>query len=202
MVVGMMLNVEDVLDLWNRLNEIVDNMFMEEDFIFVQEVDFVCGVEDIIVESIIEMNLLFLFGMLNLKLYVFVENVVLEDVCKIGVNKNYVKMMVRNELFQFDCVGFNKGEFEEGIVLGLRILIVGEMFINEWNNRKKLQLMIKDVVVFEWQLFDLRGKWMWEDIVFVFLFVKWVIVFFKEDLIIFFQIEDFCCEVYVISFED
>ncbi|MBD5071607.1 single-stranded-DNA-specific exonuclease RecJ, partial [Xanthomonas citri pv. citri] len=142
--------------------EIADNTLTEEDFIPVQEVDLVCGVEDITVESIAEMNMLSPFGMLNPKPHVLVENAVLEDVRKIGANKTHVKMTIRNESSQLDCVGFNKGELQEGIVPGSRISIVGEMSINEWNNRKKPQLMIKDAAVSEWQLFDLRGKRTWE----------------------------------------
>lgn len=58
MAAGMTLNAEDVPELRNRLNEIADNTLTEEDFIPVQEVDLVCSVEDITVESITEMNLL------------------------------------------------------------------------------------------------------------------------------------------------
>lgn len=58
MAAGMTLKAEDVPDLRSRLNEIADNTLTEEDFIPVQEVDLVCGVEDITVESIAEMNML------------------------------------------------------------------------------------------------------------------------------------------------
>lgn len=127
------------------------------------------------------MNMLSPFGMLNPKPHVLVENAVLEDVRKIGANKTHVKMTIRNESSQLDCVGFNKGELEEGIVPGSRISIVGEMSINEWNNRKKPQLMIKDAAVSEWQLFDLRGKRTWEDTVSALPSAKRAIVSFKED---------------------
>ncbi|QDW06488.1 single-stranded-DNA-specific exonuclease RecJ [Bacillus sp. KBS0812] len=202
MAAGMTLKAEDVPDLRSRLNEIADNTLTEEDFIPVQEVDLVCGVEDITVESIAEMNMLSPFGMLNPKPHVLVENAVLEDVRKIGANKTHVKMTIRNESSQLDCVGFNKGELQEGIVPGSRISIVGEMSINEWNNRKKPQLMIKDAAVSEWQLFDLRGKRTWEDTVSALPSAKRAIVSFKEDSTTLLQTEDLRREVHVISSKD
>lgn len=140
--------------------------------------------------------------MLNPKPHVMVENAVLEDVRKIGANKNHVKMTIRNDSSQLDCVGFNKGELEENIVPGSKISIVGEMSINEWNNRKKPQLMIKDAAVAEWQLFDLRGKRTWKDTVSALPSDKRVIVSFKEETKVLLQSEDFRHDVHVISSED
>ena len=69
-------------------------------------------------------------------------------------------MTVKSDSAVLDCVGFNKGELEAGVVPGSTISIVGEMSINEWNNRKKPQLMIKDAAVPEWQLliFEASGR--------------------------------------------
>ncbi|MDR4379085.1 hypothetical protein FO485_20880, partial [Bacillus amyloliquefaciens] len=67
-----------------------------------------------------------------------------------------------------------------GIVPGSTSSIVGEMSINEWNNRKIPQLMIKDAAVPEWQLFDIRGKRMWEDTVTAIPNAKRVLISFNE----------------------
>lgn len=180
MAAGMTLKAEDVADLRDRLNQMAEETLTKEDFIPVQEVDLVCGVEDITVESITELNMLSPFGMLNPKPHVMVENAVLDEVRLIGANKNHVKMTVKNDSAALDCVGFNKGELEAGIVPGSTISIVGEMSINEWNNRKKPQLMIKDAAVPEWQLFDIRGKRMWEDTVTALPKEKRVLISFNE----------------------
>lgn len=34
---------------------------------------------------------------------------------------------------------------------------IGELSINEWNNLRKPQIMLQDIKVDEWQLFDFRG---------------------------------------------
>lgn len=87
MAAGMTLKAEDVADLRDRLNQMAEETLTEEDFIPVQEVDLVCGVEDITVESITELNMLSPFGMLNPKPHVMVENAVLDEVRLIGANK-------------------------------------------------------------------------------------------------------------------
>ncbi|WKW07676.1 single-stranded-DNA-specific exonuclease RecJ [Bacillus velezensis] len=180
MAAGMTLKAEDVAELRDRLNQMAEETLTEEDFIPVQEVDLVCGVEDITVESITELNMLSPFGMLNPKPHVMVKNAVLDDVRLIGANKNHVKMTVKSDSAVLDCVGFNKGELEAGVVPGSTISIVGEMSINEWNNRKKPQLMIKDAAVPEWQLFDIRGKRTWEDTVTALPKEKRVLISFNE----------------------
>ncbi|MCI3196368.1 single-stranded-DNA-specific exonuclease RecJ [Bacillus sp. HU-1818] len=201
MAAGMTLHADDVSDLRDRLNQIADETLTEEDFIPVQEIDLVCSVEDITVESISEINLLSPFGMQNPKPHVMVENALLEDVRRIGANKNHIKMTVKDQSAKLDCVGFHKGELETGIVPGSRISLVGEMSINEWNNRKKPQLMIKDAAVSEWQLFDLRGKRTWEETIVALPSEKRVIVCFKEETKQLLQNEELRHQLHTVSSE-
>lgn len=163
MAAGMTLNLEDVSALRERINRQAEAVLTEEDFIPVQDVDLCCRLEDITVDSIAEMNMLAPFGTGNPKPFVLVSDVKIDDSRKIGANKNHLKLVLADGENKLDCIGFYKGAIEDGIVPGAKISIVGELSINEWNNRKKPQLMIKDAAVNEWQLFDLRGKRSWEE---------------------------------------
>ncbi|MCY7860322.1 single-stranded-DNA-specific exonuclease RecJ [Bacillus haynesii] len=163
MAAGMTLNLEDVSALRERINRQAEAVLTEEDFIPVQDVDLCCRLEDITIDSIAEMNMLAPFGTGNPKPFVLVSDVKIDDARKIGANKNHLKLVLADGENKLDCIGFYKGAIEEGIVPGAKISIVGELSINEWNNRKKPQLMIKDAAVNEWQLFDLRGKRSWEE---------------------------------------
>ncbi|MGG3066282.1 single-stranded-DNA-specific exonuclease RecJ [Bacillus glycinifermentans] len=163
MAAGMTLDQEDVEVLRERINRQAEAVLTEEDFIPVQEVDLCCRLEDITVDSIAEMNMLAPFGTGNPKPFVLVEEAEIEEARKIGANQNHLKLMLADGQAKLDCVGFYKGEIEENVVPGAKISLVGELSINEWNNRKKPQLMIKDAAVKEWQLFDLRGKRSWEE---------------------------------------
>src|SRR5690606_8324248 len=37
------------------------------------------------------------------------------------------------------------------------VSLIGELDINEWNNIRKPQILVKDMAIKEWQLFDYRG---------------------------------------------
>src|SRR5699024_2067381 len=55
-------------------------------------------------------------------------------------------------------IGFNMGNLYHHISPQAQVSIVGELGINEWNGNKKAQLVMQDLQIDEWQLFDLRGK--------------------------------------------
>ncbi|MGE6629108.1 single-stranded-DNA-specific exonuclease RecJ [Bacillus sp. NPDC077027] len=162
MAAGMTLRVEDVPLLREKLNQFAEETLTEEDFIPIQRIDAVCKVDEITVEAIEEVSLLSPFGMHNPKPFIMIEDAQLEEIRTIGANHNHIKMSLKDEETILDCVGFHQGELKEEIVPGSSISVIGEMSINEWNNRKKPQLMLKDARVDEWQLFDLRGKKEWE----------------------------------------
>ena len=112
MAAGMTLKAEDVAELRDRLNQMAEETLTEEDFIPVQEVDLVCGVEDITVESITELKMLSPFGMLNPKPHVMVKNAVLDDVRLIGSNKNHVKMTVKSDSAVLTASALTKGSLK------------------------------------------------------------------------------------------
>src|SRR5690606_39985718 len=57
-----------------------------------------------------------------------------------------------------DGAVFNLGCFADDISLKARLLVIGELSINEWNNRKKPQIFLRDIAINEWQHFDVRGN--------------------------------------------
>ena len=140
------------------MNQYANETLTEEDFIPIQRVDAVCKVDEMTVQAIEEVGLLSPFGMQNPKPFIMIEDAKLEDIRTIGANQNHIKMSLKDEDKLLDCVGFHQGKLKEELVPGSLISVVGEVSINEWNNRKKPQLMLKDARVDEWQLFDLRGK--------------------------------------------
>ncbi|MEI4790759.1 single-stranded-DNA-specific exonuclease RecJ [Bacillus sp. FJAT-53060] len=161
MAAGMTIQADDVPLLRERLNQYANEMLTEEDFIPIQRIDAVCKIDDITVQAIEEVGMLSPFGMLNPKPFIMIEDAKIEDIRTIGANHHHIKMSLKDEDKLLDCVGFHQGELKEELVSGSHISVIGEISINEWNNRKKPQLMLKDARVDEWQLFDLRGKKDW-----------------------------------------
>ncbi|MGG3573750.1 single-stranded-DNA-specific exonuclease RecJ [Bacillus gobiensis] len=164
MAAGMTLDQKDISELRDRLNTQAKDQLNDEDFIPVQEVDLICRIEELSLSNIEDIGKLAPFGMKNPKPLVVVEDANVEQLRKIGSNKNHLKMTIKEHGISLDCIGFFMGGLEENIVIGSKISVMGEISINEWNNSKKPQLMLKDAAVKEWQLFDLRGKKSWSEL--------------------------------------
>ncbi|MFC0270126.1 single-stranded-DNA-specific exonuclease RecJ [Metabacillus herbersteinensis] len=157
MAAGMTLNMEHVDELRSRLIKIADSTMTQEDFTPITTVDVRCSLEEVTVQSIEEMHLLAPFGMSNPKPVVLIEDVTLGNVRKIGTNQNHLKMVLEVEGTSIDCVGFGYGYVHDELSPATTLSAIGQLSINEWNNFRKPQLMLQDLCVNEWQLFDHRG---------------------------------------------
>ncbi|WP_078432439.1 single-stranded-DNA-specific exonuclease RecJ [Metabacillus halosaccharovorans] len=158
MAAGMTLQLEDVNELRERLVEKAHMILTEDDFIPVTRVDVSCKLEDITVKSIEEMQQLSPFGMNNPKPIIHLEDMTLANVRKIGAEQNHLKIVFSQEEQQLDCVGFGMGYIHDELSPAVAVSAIGELTINEWNNLRKPQIMLKDLKVNQWQLFDFRGS--------------------------------------------
>jgi single-stranded-DNA-specific exonuclease len=62
------------------------------------------------------------------------------------VGNNHLKFRVRKDGVSFDCIGFNMGDYLKRLEMGDRRLdMVYVVEENEWNNRKTIQLRVRDI---------------------------------------------------------
>ncbi|WP_108669477.1 single-stranded-DNA-specific exonuclease RecJ [Peribacillus acanthi] len=158
MAAGMTLKIEDVGELRERLNELAIQQLTEEDFVPVTKLDTVTTVEEITLESIAQMDRLAPFGMGNPKPKVLIEDAKISTIRKIGADSNHMKLMLEHNGFSLDGIGFGLGELVDHISPISSISVVGDVSINEWNNIRKPQIYLHDVLVNNWQLFDFRSS--------------------------------------------
>lgn len=154
---GMTLSQENIGALQEALNQLITEQLAPEDF--KQEI-IVSGSIDIIDinESLIdEMNQLAPYGMANPK-PIFKVNHIPSDARKIGSKKNHLKLQFNKEGSILDGIAFGMGELFHAISPNTPITVVGELGINEWNGNRKAQIMVRDMSIDEWQLFDFRGR--------------------------------------------
>ncbi|MET3699985.1 exonuclease RecJ [Bacillus oleivorans] len=156
MAAGMSLLEDDLKLFKERMNKLAIAKLNNEDLIPVIKVDARLTIDDIDIEAVEELKMLSPFGVQNPKPRVLIENATALDIRKIGADKTHLKMTIRDQS-SVDVIGFGFGGVADEIAPLSSIEIVGELSINEWNNRKKPQLMMQDVCVKEWQLFDWRG---------------------------------------------
>ncbi|MFD0768144.1 single-stranded-DNA-specific exonuclease RecJ [Bacillus sp. CGMCC 1.60114] len=189
MAAGMTLSMNDVDELRRRLNEQAAAQLSDEDFIPVTAVDVVCKVEDVTLAAIEEMQKLAPFGIGNPKPRIAVKDAGLESIRAIGSDGSHLKMTLRDGQATLDSVGFGFGALAKEISPVAHVSIVGEASINEWNNFRKPQIMIQDIAVEAWQLFDWRSMRNVEANLADLSRDKLTIMYFKEEALQKFSLE-------------
>ena len=157
MAAGMTFPLEHVDLFRERLNEQAKLCLTEEQLVPVVLIDVPLEMDDISTESIEALRKLAPFGMGFAKPVYCLENVEVGSIRKIGSAQNHVKMELKQGATILDAIGFGKGELADEIAPATKLSFIGDLQINEWNGRKKPQLMIQDARTNEWQLFDIRG---------------------------------------------
>lgn len=189
MAAGMTLHMNDVAELRRRLNEQADAILTPEDFIPITTVDVICKVEDVTISAIEEMQKLAPFGVGNPKPRIAVQNAELESIRAIGSDSSHLKMALRSGQATLDTIGFGFGAYAKEISPLAHVSVVGEASINEWNNFRKPQLMVQDIAVDAWQLFDWRSMRNVEANIAELPQEKVTMVYFTEDVLRKFSLE-------------
>lgn len=154
---GMTLPIENIELINERLNTFITEELTEEDFKQEIEINSTLDIAEINVDLIYEIARLAPFGMKNPK-PVFEIKDIPTDVRQIGSTKNHLKLHFNKDSSQIESIGFGLGHLYHFISPNTPLSVVGELGINEWNGNKKAQVLIQDMKIDTWQLFDQRGR--------------------------------------------
>lgn len=157
MAAGMSLAIDDVPKLREHLNNLAGEQLTEHDFIPSTILDQAIHLSEIDLNMLNEMNLLAPFGVDNPKPKVVINDVEISSMRKIGSGENHLKITLAENESILDGIGFGLGSVIDQISSSSQVSLIGELSINEWNNIRKPQIMIQDISVKSWQLFDFRG---------------------------------------------
>src|SRR5699024_1696080 len=97
------------------------------------------------------------FGMENPK-PIFHLKAIPKEINQIGRDQSHLKIQYMKGSERIESLGFSYGHFMKDIAPQTPLSIVGELNINEWNGFETIQMIIRDMKIEEWQLFDHRGK--------------------------------------------
>ncbi|WP_117169132.1 single-stranded-DNA-specific exonuclease RecJ [Paraliobacillus sediminis] len=157
---GMTLLKENVDVIRNSLNQLAEEQLQPEDYKEQLDIEDSIEINAIDLELINELNKIAPFGMANPKPLFHLKAKPVE-LRQIGSDQNHLKVSFRSDAVQLAVIGFGMGELYPSISEHSEIETVGFLQINEWNGKKSPQLMLKDLAVNEWQLFDYRGSKLW-----------------------------------------
>ncbi|MDN4607111.1 single-stranded-DNA-specific exonuclease RecJ [Sporosarcina highlanderae] len=157
MAAGMSLSIEDINSLRDRLNE-QGKLGMTDDLLTPRlKVDVPLEIGEIEVDVLEKLELLRPFGVSFEKPVFLIENLSALNIRKIGSAKNHLKLELSDGTNSIDIIGFGNGSIADEMSPGVKLSVTGDLQVNEWNGRKKPQLLLSDLQSDERQLFDLRG---------------------------------------------
>lgn len=154
---GMTLPMMNVTKLTDGLNECIQRELTEDDFKQEIVVNKTVNIAEVNESLITEISQLAPFGMANPKPVFHIKHIP-TDIRQLGNNQAHLKLQFRDATGQLDGIGFGLGGLFPKISSQTVVSLVGELGINEWNGIRKPQMVIQDLRIDEWQLFDHRGK--------------------------------------------
>ena len=157
MAAGMTLAVEDIPAFRTKLNALAKEWLTEEDYQPITKVDAVCSLSDMNLDTLKEIEKLAPFGIGNAGPRLLLKQVELEEVRAIGKEQNHMKCQFAGEQIRLDGIGFKMGELLPELPSRAVVDVVGELTVNEWNQVRKPQLVIRDLAVPNLRIFDWRG---------------------------------------------
>ncbi|WNB93297.1 single-stranded-DNA-specific exonuclease RecJ [Bacillus sp. NEB1478] len=158
MAAGMTLALQDVDELRKRLISQAKRILKPEDYVPVTSIDLTAKLDEISLDTVDLLNTIAPFGVGNPSPRVLIEEVPIREMKRIGSQSNHLKLQVGGgELSVLDCIGFQKGDLIDEMTPYSQLSIVGQLQLNEWNGYRKPQLLLEDISVPSFQLFDYRG---------------------------------------------
>jgi single-stranded-DNA-specific exonuclease len=142
---GLSIKAESFTEFRRRFNEIARGMLTEDNLVPKITIDAAITLNDITPQIVKFLRHFAPFGPKNTR-PLFVSYAVEVVGTPRIVGSNHLKFRVRQGGEVFDCIGFNMGDFLPRLELGSRMVdMVYVIEENEWNNRKTIQLRIKDI---------------------------------------------------------
>ena len=108
------------------------------------------------VEFIDSLQALKPYGTNNAEPIFKISNILVGQKQKIGAQQQHLKLTLNSEQNQLQALIFNKGEWADSLNLQAEIEVIGTLEINEWQQNRLPQLMLKDIAVKDALIFDWR----------------------------------------------
>lgn len=154
---GMSLPLENFAELKQAFNEAIFQQLSENDFYPVISNIHVVSNHQLTERFVNQLGRLAPFGMANEEPVFLVEGKA-SQIRQIGQKKDHLKIQFKEEGRVFDAIGFQLGHLFPFISEDAALSLVGKLQINEWNGNRTVQMLVEDLAIKDWQLFDERGK--------------------------------------------
>lgn len=158
---GMTLKQEAISDLRHRLCEFCEES-LPEDSVPETIVDLHCLAADIDLSLVEQLQSLAPYGMGNQAPRVVIGPQKIQEIKLLGKQQQHLKLLLdtgaSNVGESLEALAFGKGDLQAEISPTSTMEVLGELSINEWNGRRKPQILVHDLKILQRQVFDYRGQ--------------------------------------------
>lgn len=154
---GLTIPRDNIEVLSERLHKLAGEWLSEEDWQPKKRADLVCTLVHATLEAVQQLARLEPFGNANPTPRVVVHGLSVKDVRTLGKENNHLKLTVEQDGRAIEAIAFGIGEDRAKLEPGMRIDMLGELSVNEWNGSRRVQLIFQDWRTDELKLVDRRA---------------------------------------------
>jgi single-stranded-DNA-specific exonuclease len=155
---GLTLHRDKVTLLAERLDRLAEQRLKEEDWQPKRRVDLCVTLGDATLGAVEQLSRLEPFGNGNPAPRIALRDVTIRDSRTMGKENQHLKFTIEQSGQSIDVVAFGMGAQRERLAPGLRIDLLGELSVNEWNGNRKVQMMFQDLRSEQLAVADRRGE--------------------------------------------
>jgi single-stranded-DNA-specific exonuclease len=158
---GMTIHQDHIPELERRLDFLAEQWLSPEDYLPIMQADLVCSLKEMPLDMIQQLEQLAPYGMGNPSPRFIFRGLCIDEMKTMGREQQHLKLMLTESKEEAACsieaIAFGKGTLSMLISATAQVDVYGELSVNEWNGKRKPQLMMQDIQVQQSQLFDWRG---------------------------------------------
>lgn len=143
---GILIKEKNIEEFKERINAVVDEVLVEEDFIEEVQIDCKVNPEDVTIETIEELNELEPFGMGNPTPKFAFTNGIINEIRQIGKDNRHLKLQLSKNNMLIDGIGFNFGQYGNILSNGDTINVLVNLNINEYMGNVNPQMIVKEIM--------------------------------------------------------
>jgi single-stranded-DNA-specific exonuclease len=154
---GMALPENNLSDFHLKLTELAEEWLTSEDYIKETMIEEKIALLDVNTALIDSLNQLEPYGMGNPVPLFQINQAEAYRLDWMGGQSNHLKLYLKDDSGnKLEAVRFRCSELADQLTVGATTEIVGELQVNEWNGRRKVQVLIRDLAIPHLQIFDWR----------------------------------------------
>lgn len=155
---GLTISSDKVEALSDRLHALAEEWLTEEDWQPKKRADLVCTLAHATLDAVDQLSSLEPFGNGNPTPRVVIQGLTVRESRTLGKENNHLKLSVEQDGLVIEAIGFGMGEDKAKLTPGMRIDLLGELSVNEWNGSRRVQLVFQDWRTDELRLLDRRKE--------------------------------------------